>query len=98
MAVSDTEPPQMILREPRNNGRIADDSYGGITEMQKASELAEAAGLRYIWIGGYTSVRDNTAYGHWITGEMFDYQNWYPGEPSRDDLDGTPEMYRCFGR
>lgn len=62
-------------------------------EMQKASEIAEAAGLSYIWIGGYTSVRGSTAYGHWITGEKFDYQKWYPGEPSRDDLDGTPEMY-----
>lgn len=62
-------------------------------EMQKASEMAEAAGLSYVWIGGYTSVRGSTAYGHWITGEMFDYQKWYPGEPSRDDLDGTPEMY-----
>lgn len=50
MAVSDTEPPQMILRA-------------------------------------------NTAYGHWITGKMFDYQKWYPGELSRDALDGTPEMY-----
>lgn len=50
MAVSDTEPPQMILRA-------------------------------------------NTAYGHWITGEMFDYQKWYPGELPRDALDGTPEMY-----
>lgn len=62
-------------------------------EMKKAAELAESAGLSYIWMGGYTSVRGSTAYGHWITGETFNYQKWYSGEPSRDDLDGTPEMY-----
>lgn len=62
-------------------------------EMKKVSDMAEGAGLSYIWIGGYTSVRGNSAYGHWITGEQFTYQKWYPGEPSRDDLDGTPEMY-----
>lgn len=62
-------------------------------EMKKVSGMADGAGLSYIWIGGYTSVRGSTAYGHWITGENFNYQKWYPGEPSRDDLDGTPEMY-----
>lgn len=62
-------------------------------EMKTASDMAESAGLSYIWIGGYTSVRGSKAYGHWITGEAFNYQKWYPGEPSRDDLDGTPEMY-----
>lgn len=62
-------------------------------EMKKVSDMAEGAGMSYIWIGGYTSVRGSSAYGHWITGEQFTYQKWYPGEPSRDDLDGTPEMY-----
>ncbi len=62
-------------------------------EMNQAVTLAESAGIKYVWIGGYTSVRGNTAYGHWITGEAFNYQKWYPGEPSRNDNDGTPEMY-----
>ena len=62
-------------------------------ELKTAVDLAEANGAKYVWMGGYTSVRNGTAYGHWITGELFDYQKWYPGEPSRDDVDGTPEMY-----
>lgn len=62
-------------------------------EMNQAVTLAESAGIKYVWIGGYTSVRGSTAYGHWITGEAFNYQKWYPGEPSRNDNDGTPEMY-----
>ncbi|MBQ9059030.1 MAG: VWA domain-containing protein [Atopobiaceae bacterium] len=62
-------------------------------EMTKMSAMAEEAGLVYSWIGGYTSNRGNLAFGHWVTGEPFDYQAWYPGEPSRNDRDGTPEMY-----
>ncbi len=62
-------------------------------ELKTAVDMAEAAGVKYVWMGGYTSVRNRNAYGHWITGESFNYQKWYPGEPSRDDLDGTPEMY-----
>ena len=63
-------------------------------EQKQLSEMAEKAGLKYIWIGGYTSVRDNNAYGHWVTGEPFEYTAWYPGEPSRtDSLDNVPEFY-----
>jgi len=62
-------------------------------EMQQASKLAADAGLKYVWMGGYTSIRGNGAFGHWITGEEFSYQQWYPGEPSRNDIDGVPEMY-----
>ncbi len=62
-------------------------------EEQQLSQMAMAAGLKYIWIGGYTSVRNGVAYGHWITGEPFSYTAWFPGEPSRNDRDGTPEFY-----
>ena len=62
-------------------------------EMDQAIALAEGAGLRFVWMGGYTSIRDDTAYGHWITGEPFEFQPWYPGEPSRTDEDGADEMY-----
>ncbi len=62
-------------------------------EMDQLSAMAEAAGLKYIWIGGYTSVKDSRAFGHWITGEPFSYTAWYPGEPSRNDHDGTEEFY-----
>lgn len=62
-------------------------------EMKKASQLAQDADLKYIWMGGYTSIRGTSAFGHWITGEPFNYQQWYPGEPSRNDKDGVAEMY-----
>lgn len=63
-------------------------------EMDKVSKLAQKAGLKFCWIGGYTEVDDNdNVYGTWITGEPFSYQKWYPGEPSRNDMDGTPESY-----
>ena len=62
-------------------------------EMDELVRMCEGAGVKYCWIGGYTSVRNGTAFGHWITGEPFSYTAWYPGEPSRNDKDGTPEFY-----
>lgn len=62
-------------------------------EMDQLSKMAEDAGLKYAWMGGYTSVRNGSAFGHWVTGEPFDYTAWYQGEPSRNDKDGTPEFY-----
>ena len=62
-------------------------------EMDQMVQMCEQAGIKYCWIGGYTSVRNKAAFGHWITGEPFAYTAWYPGEPSRNDLDGTPEFY-----
>ena len=62
-------------------------------EMDQLVGMCEGAGVKYCWLGGYTSVGGNGAFGHWITGEPFGYTAWYPGEPSRNDLDGTPEFY-----
>lgn len=62
-------------------------------EMNQLIQMAEASGLKYLWIGGYTSVSGYQAFGHWVTGEPFSYTAWYDGEPSRNDMDGTPEMY-----
>ena len=62
-------------------------------EMNQLVNMCENAGVKYCWIGGYTSVRNGDAFGHWITGEPFSYTAWFPGEPSRNDLDGTPEFY-----
>ena len=62
-------------------------------EMDAVTGMCEAEGLRFCWIGGYTSLRGSQAFGHWVTGEPFDFQPWWPGEPSRTDRDGTPEMY-----
>lgn len=62
-------------------------------EMNQLIALAEDSGLRFLWIGGYTSVYGSQTFGHWVTGEPFSYTAWYEGEPSRNDMDGTPEMY-----
>ena len=62
-------------------------------EMDELAALVDAQDIKNAWIGGYTSVRNGAAFGHWITGEVFDFAKWYPGEPSRNDKDGTPEFY-----
>ena len=63
-------------------------------EMDTIVKLAEAKGYKYLWLGGYTSYDYyGNVFGHWITGETFDYQAWGAGEPSRVDLDGTEEYY-----
>ena len=62
-------------------------------EEQEMISLAESKEIKYLWIGGYTSVGDNGVYAHWVTGEEWSYDNWYPGEPSRTDIDGEPEFY-----
>lgn len=63
-------------------------------EMDTIIKLAEKAGYKYLWLGGYTSYDyDGSVFGHWITGEDFTYECWGPGEPSRVDLDGTEEYY-----
>ena len=56
--------------------------------------MAEAQGAKYIWLGGYTSYDESGhPFGHWVTGEDFSFQAWGKDEPSRQDLDGTPEWY-----
>ena len=63
-------------------------------EMDTITGMAAGTGYKYLWIGGYTSVRDGAAFGHWTTGEPFDFTAWYPGEPSRTDKnDGIAEAY-----
>lgn len=64
------------------------------TEMDEVSQLCADAGIKYVWMGGYTSVYGSSSFGHWVTGEDFTYTAWYPGEPSRQDrADGVEEMY-----
>ena len=62
-------------------------------EEQQVISLVESKGIEFAWMGGYTSERDNGVFAHWVTGEEWSYQNWFPGEPSHTDLDGAPEFY-----
>jgi len=63
-------------------------------ECRQLIALAESNGASYVWLGGYTSNDDyGNVFGHWITGEAFEYSMWCEGEPSRVDRDGTPEWY-----
>ncbi|WP_421787504.1 VWA domain-containing protein [Gardnerella sp. DNF00753] len=65
----------------------------------KVINMAKKEGVKYVWIGGYTSQRENgEVYAHWVTGEKVKYQNWLPGEPSRNDKDGEPEFYLMLWR
>ncbi len=62
-------------------------------EMNQLIAMCEGQDINYCWIGGYTSLRNDDAFGHWVTGEPFTFTAWYPGEPSRNDEDGTAEFY-----
>ncbi len=63
-------------------------------EMDLLVGMAENAGVKYVWLGGYTSYDDHgNVFGHWVTGENFSYQAWSTDEPSRVDRDGAEEWY-----
>lgn len=63
-------------------------------EMDTIVSLLEDEGLKYTWLGGYTSYdEDGQVYGHWVTGEPFDFEAWTETEPSRVDADGVAEWY-----
>lgn len=63
-------------------------------ELDQIIALAEQNSCKYVWLGGYTSYDDNgNVFGHWVTGEDFSFQAWGSGQPSRQDLDSTPEWY-----
>lgn len=66
-----------------------------LAEEQDIIAIAEKSGIGRLWIGGYTTNDQyGNAVGHWVMGEPFVYQNWYPGEPSRfDNNDSEAEFY-----
>lgn len=65
-------------------------------EYEKVCRLADESGLSYLWMGARIySTGDNWG-SNWITGEDWTYSNWFPGEPSKVDSDGTPEYYLCL--
>ena len=62
-------------------------------EMKKVEEALKDTDLKYFWMGGYS--QDDTWF--WITGEPWGgYENWFPGEPSKKDADGTLEDCLCL--
>lgn len=65
------------------------------TEWEKVQTLADASGLKYLWLGGQADSEERNF--SWITGESFDLTYWYEGEPSgTDSSDGTEEPYLCM--
>lgn len=84
--------------------RAACEEKGGylatITSEEEYEKVCEAIGqteLTYLWIGGLLNpLTDSWEENGWITGEEWTYANWYPGEPSREDADGTKEYYLCL--
>lgn len=80
---------------------MCEQIYGGhlvtITSEEEYNEicsLIDDSGLTYIWIGGYMDEDSNSAC--WITGEDWSFANWYPDEPSWEDVDGTKEYCLCL--
>lgn len=72
-------------------------------EYQEICALADESGLSYLWLGGDLSAVRELSSGNsvwldvaWITGEPWTFDNWYPGEPSFQDVDGTREEYLCL--
>lgn len=59
-------------------------------ELKKVTDLADAYGIKLIWIGLYREVNGELC---WVTGETIDYYIWGSGEPSKTDKDGTAENY-----
>jgi hypothetical protein len=62
-------------------------------EFDAVAALADQSGALYLWLGA-----ESDGYGnfYWKNGESFSYTNWYPGEPSGSDADGTPETCLCM--
>ena len=66
-------------------------------EYEKISEMADRSGLTYLWLGAkLQSDTEEWKQAGWITGEDWTFDNWYPGEPSRQDTDGTKQLFLCM--
>ena len=51
-------------------------------EFSACAELAAANDVVFLRLGAYVEDASEWDSVTWITGESFDYQNWYDGEPS----------------
>lgn len=72
-------------------------TIGSQEEYNTIAALANQYDLKYLWVGA--CLPDNSATWAdtgWIDGTPWTYENWYPGEPSRQDSDGTYERYLCI--
>ncbi len=63
---------------------------------EKANQAAVIADVRYLWLGASEGSNGWSGTDCWITGEEWSFENWYPGEPSGADEDGTPETVLCL--
>lgn len=66
-------------------------------EYETICQLADRSGLTYLWLGACLP-SENAVWAStgWIDGEAWTFENWYPGEPSKVDADGTKELYLCM--
>lgn len=72
-------------------------SINSAEEYKEICTYATNSGLRYLWLGACLySADDEWANAKWLTGEPWSYEIWYPGEPSKEDSDGTKEYYLCL--
>ena len=62
----------------------------------QADQAAVITGVRYLWLGARQGSAGWTGSDCWITGEDWTFDAWYPGEPSGQDEDGTPENVLCM--
>jgi hypothetical protein len=64
-------------------------------EEKKIIKKIKKTGIDFAWIGAYTEMDDDGVTAYWITGEDFDYSNWFSNangvEPSGRDADGALE-------
>lgn len=66
-------------------------------EYDQICALADQSNVKYLWLGAnINSVDDTWGQNGWLTGEAWTFECWYPGEPSKTDLDGTEEFYLCM--
>ena len=66
------------------------------TICTQADQASVATEVRYLWLGGRKGSAGWTGSDCWITGENWTFDAWYPGEPSGQDEDGTPEDVLCM--
>lgn len=66
-------------------------------EFNEICEIAYSADVTYIWLGANITSVDDDWKEHWITGEEWTFDRWYPNEPSKiDSSDDAEEFCLCL--